>query len=41
MMPADLIADTNVISYLFRNGQLGFDYRYLISGQAVGITELN
>jgi len=41
MMDAELIADTNVVSYLFRNGQLGFDYRYLISGQAVGITEVS
>jgi len=41
MIDAELIADTNVVSYLFRNGQLGFDYRYLISGQAVGITELS
>jgi predicted nucleic acid-binding protein len=40
-MDAELIADTNVVSYLFRSSQLGFDYRYLISGQAVGITELS
>ena len=40
MIEPDLVADTNVVSYLFENGDLGFEYRYLISGQPIGVTLL-
>src|SRR5262245_5581515 len=40
MTAAQIVVDTNVVSYLFRNGSLGFEYRYLISGQPAGITVL-
>jgi len=40
MIDAELLADTNVVSYLFRNSKLGIDYRYLISGRPTGVTAL-
>jgi tRNA(fMet)-specific endonuclease VapC len=41
VIAAKLIADTNVVSYLFENDELGFDYRYLMGGQPTGVTPLS
>jgi len=38
MKPVELIADTNVVSYMFRRSALGLAYKELIGAQSVGIT---
>jgi tRNA(fMet)-specific endonuclease VapC len=41
MTSAELIADTNIVSYLFRNSVLGTNYRCLIGDCPIGITSLS
>src|SRR5262245_21835879 len=41
MIEAKVVADTNVVSYLFENDEQGLEYRYLIGGQRMGITLLS
>jgi predicted nucleic acid-binding protein len=41
MSPAQLVADTNVVSYLFNKSPLGFAYAELIGSRSVGITGLS
>ena len=38
MRPVQLVADTNVVSYLFNESPLGFAYEELIGSRDVGIT---
>jgi tRNA(fMet)-specific endonuclease VapC len=37
-MPFDLIADTNVLSYMFRRSYLGQEYLDLVGNSSIGIT---
>jgi tRNA(fMet)-specific endonuclease VapC len=41
MITLKLLADTNVLSYLFRDSFLGGEYRALIKGQQTGVTVLS
>jgi tRNA(fMet)-specific endonuclease VapC len=41
MITLRLLADTNVVSYLFRDSRLGSEYRALTSGQELGVTLLS
>jgi tRNA(fMet)-specific endonuclease VapC len=38
MIEAKLLADANIVSYLFRDSGLAADYRDLIAGRPVGVT---
>ncbi len=38
MSPVQLVADTNVVSYLFHESSLGLAYRELVGSRRVGIT---
>lgn len=40
MTEARVVVDTNVVSYLFREGTIGNDYRYLIAGRRKGVSLL-
>jgi hypothetical protein len=40
MISVPLVADTNVISYMFERSPLGVAYRDLIDGRRVGFTGL-
>jgi predicted nucleic acid-binding protein len=40
MIAVELVADTNVLSYLFRQSSLGVSYRCLIGERPVGVTGL-